>query len=366
MRKIFLLTLIILIGCGTDHNHHDEHHHTHHREHIHGHGHDHGHGIDHADFEWFIEGERGYINIYSARHFEADEEMFRDFTEATGIGVNVIFAASGQIIERLRIEGEHTPASLVISADGGALSNGAAHGFFQPVTSPLIESQIPDNFRDRDNLWHGLSYRARVLAVIDEDIQNYQDLATEGKSLLLRPGNHIYNVSLLASLIDIYGYDYAFEWARAVNNNRARTPQGNDRDQAIALYAGLGNAALMNSYYLGLLLASGNPQEVAVGEGIRLIFPNQDTTGTHINISGMAVPYYAPNPAGAIEFIEFATSVPVQNFIADENYEFPVNPNARVPAILAEHVPFNVQDINWEALHQNHISAVEIMNIIGW
>ena len=344
--------------------------HDYEHDHAHSHSH-HDHDHDHLAFEFYIHGEYGHINVYSSRHFAADEQLFRSFTEATGIGVNVIYAGSGQFVERLRIEGSATPADLIITEDGGVISHAKSIGLLQSVNSDVLNQNIPLNFRDNDNYWFALSYRARVLAVAADTLstnipQTYQDLASGRFDVLLRPGGHIYNISLLASLIDIYGYDYALRWAMDVFNSRARNPQGNDRDQAAAIAAGIGDIALINSYYLGLLLSSNNPEEVMVGQNLQLIFPNQQNSGTHINISAMAVPYYSSNLEGAVSFMEFATDVAQQSFIANANYEFPVNDKAEVPYFLREFMPFEIQNIDFATLYENHILAVQILNIVGW
>ena len=362
---IFAIKLIFT-ACGTQNEYYNlASAHDHHNNH--GHIHDHSHNHDHSEFEFLIEGTEGYINIYSSRHFLADEEIFRRFTEATGIGINVIFAHGGQVVERLRIEGESTQSDLIISDDGGILSNAKSHGLIMPVSSALLEANVPAQLRDRDNYWFALSYRARVLAMLEPNLfKNYNDLAADGVNVLLRPGNHLYNISLLASIIDIYGHDVALSWANSINNNRARNPQGNDRDQMSALVAGLGDVAMVNNYYLGLLLNSSNPEEVQVGESIYIVFPNQDTSGTHINISGMAVPLHSTNVEGAIAFMEFMTSEEIQTFLSHENYEFPVNINATAHPMLEGHLPFLKQDIDFTVLYKNHIQAIEIINIVGW
>jgi len=320
-----------------------------------------------------IEGDGTFLNIYSSRHFVADEEIFRKFTEATGIGINVIQASSGQFVERLRIEGANTSADLIIAADGGILSNAKNRGLLQPVYSDILHNNVPSCLRDADNYFYAMSFRARIIAFANDNdlpisVANYDDLASNALNgrILLRPGNHLYNISLLASLIDIYGYDTAFRWAQDVNNNRARNPQGNDRDQIRAISAGVGDIALINSYYLGLMLHSPDNEEIRAAENISIVFPNQSTTGTHINISGVAVPRYSSNVDAAIRFMEFVTSAQIQQFIADTNFEYPANPLAYPPDFLLDYGDFSKQDINFDALYEYHIQAVEILNIVGW
>jgi len=322
--------------------------------------------------EFLIASQTGeYLNIYSSRHFEADEEIFRRFTQETGIGINVIHATSGQIVSRLALEGERTGADLIIAADGGILSHAKAENLLQPISSDILSSQIPANLRDPDNYWYAMSYRARVIAVandIDIAVEKYEDLGADvfSNEVLLRPGNSLYNVSLLASLIDIYGFDDAFEWAKNTYNNSARHPQGNDRDQITGIFAGTGSVTLINSYYLGLMASSNDAMEIAAADSVSVVFPNQQTSGTHINISGMAVSKHANNPEIAVQFMEFMTREDMQSFISEVNFEFPVNQQATLNPFLQQLGDFKIQQIDFSSLHTNHIRAVEIMTVVGW
>jgi len=353
------------------HNHEHSHNHNHGHNHEHSHNHNHSHGHNHGDLQ--IVGDAGILNIYSSRHFDADELIFIQFAEETGIGVNVIHASSGEFVQRLIVEGENTQADLIIAADGGILNNAKNHGLLQPVDSEVLNNNIPEHLRDANNYWHAMSYRARIIAYSNDRIESgqittYQDLASPEfeNSILIRPANNIYNISLLASLIEIYGDVYATDWARGVVENRARNPQGNDRDQIIAISAGIGSLALINTYYLGLLLNSMNQEEVRAYEDVNIVFPNQETTGTHVNISGMAVTAHASNRDNAIRFMEFITEVPQQEFITNNNFEYPVNPNARLNPLLASWGDFNKQEINFMALAENNIRSIEILNSVGW
>lgn len=329
------------------------------------------HGHSHDDLE--IVGDGEILNIYSSRHFDADELIFMQFAEETGIGVNVIHASSGEFVQRLIVEGENTQADLIIAADGGILNNAKSHGLLQPINSEVLNNNIPEYLRDIDNYWYAMSYRARIIAYSDDRIEDgqittYQDLTLPefSNSVLTRPASNIYNISLLASLIEIYGDEYATSWARGVVDNQARNPQGNDRDQIIAISAGIGDLALVNTYYLGLLLNSMNQEEVRAYEDINIVFPNQETTGTHINISGMAVTAHASNPENAIRFMEFITNVEQQEFITNNNFEYPVNPNATLNPLLASWGDFNKQEIDFTALAENNIRSIEILNSVGW
>lgn len=341
MKKILISSFILLLtACGgndDEHHEHTHHEHSHEHEHSHSHDHGHGHGHDHTMFEWNIEGIYDPINIYSARHFLADEQIFRAFTEATGIGVNVIHANAGQIVARLDAEGAGTEADLIISDDGAMLSNAQSRGLLAPISST-------------GHYFQALSYRARIIAAIEEfDITSYTDLMDDSfrGEILLRPGNHMYNISLLAFIIQMYGFDTALEWAEAMVENAARTPSGNDRDQIIALEAGIGSVALVNTYYLGLL------QDEGLASNVSLIWPHI----THINVSGMAIPTHSSNPEGAEAFIQFALSEYAQNILVTQNNEF---------SVLGRSPNFFNEAINFDDLYRNHIDAINIMNIVGW
>ncbi|MCL1924603.1 MAG: extracellular solute-binding protein [Defluviitaleaceae bacterium] len=377
MKKFAILSFVtFLVSCGAgeqpaheqnehgtshEHTHNHEHSDSHEHNHEHGHNHNHGghgHNHDHSNFEWHTHGTEGTINIYSARHFVADEHIFRRFTEETGIGVNVVHAHGGQVIARLAAEGSGTEADLIIADDGAMLSNARSQGLLQIPTAEALQAagfgtldlNSNLNLHDPQGYWYALSYRARIIATNDYNIEinSYLDLADErfAGEILLRPGNHMYNISLLASIIELYGFDEALAWAESIVNNIARNPQGNDRDQINAIEAGLGSVALVNTYYLALM------QEEGHGEDVYLIFPEN----THINISGMAIPRYSNNVSGAIAFMQFALSEYAQNILTNYNNEFSIN---YVPS-------FNTAPIDFEALYRNHIYAINIMNIVGW
>ncbi|GIQ64555.1 hypothetical protein PACILC2_31230 [Paenibacillus cisolokensis] len=236
------------------------------------------------------------VNIYTARHYEVDGKLYDEFTRATGIKVNVVEGKAEELIERMKREGESSPADLFITVDGGILNNAKTSGILQPIESDTVNSNVPAEYRDADNHWVGLSARARIIAyskerVKPEQLSTYEDLATDkwkGK-VLVRSSTSLYNQSLLASLIELNGEAQAEEWAKGIVANMARKPEGGDRDQAKAIVAGQGDVALMNTYYVGQLLNSKDAEEVKVGEQIGVFFPNQETTGTHVNISGVGL-----------------------------------------------------------------------------
>ncbi|WP_338472464.1 Fe(3+) ABC transporter substrate-binding protein [Niallia sp. XMNu-256] len=313
------------------------------------------------------------VNIYTARHYEADEEIFNKFTEETGIKVNVVKGEAEELIERIKREGESTQADLFITVDGGVLANAKQNGILQPAKSDIINENVPENFRDADNQWIGLATRARIIAyskdrVKPEDLSTYEDLASDkwkGK-VLVRSSTSLYNQSLLASFIELNGEDKAEQWAQGIVNNFARQPDGGDRDQAKAIAAGTGDVAIMNTYYVGLLANSEDPEERKVADQIGVFFPNQETNGTHVNISGIGLTKHSKNQENAIKLIEYMTSVPAQEFLSATNYEFPVNPKAAKPELLENWGDFKMQELNFDTLGEHNQKAIEIFNKTGW
>ncbi len=313
------------------------------------------------------------INLYTDRHYDTDEALYTQFTEETGIKVNVVKGKGDELIERLTREGADTEADLLITADAGRLFRAKDAGLLQAIESTLINENVPSNLRDKDNQWVGLTVRGRVLVyalerVNPEDLSTYEDLTLpkwEGK-ILVRSSSNIYNQSLLASLIEINGEEAAQEWAAGVLKNMAREPQGNDRAQATAVVAGEGDVAIMNTYYVGKMLNSENPEEVKVAENVGVFFPNQETSGTHINVSGVGFTKHAKNQDNAIKLIEFLTSEKAQGTFAEANYEYPVNANVEASDLLKSWGEFKAQDINLSLLGENNKRAVEIFNEVGW
>lgn len=315
----------------------------------------------------------GEVNVYSARHYDVDARLYEKFMAATGIKVNVIDGKAEELIERIKREGSSTPADLFITVDGGILNQAKKEGILQPVESEKVLARVPAEFRDADNHWIGLSTRARVLVYAKDrvdpaELSSYEDLAFDkwkGK-VLVRSSTNMYNQSLVASLIALNGEEATQAWAEGIVANMAREPAGGDRDQAKAVAAGIGDVAIMNSYYVGQLAHSEDEEERKVAEAVGVFFPNQETTGTHLNISGAGLIKASKNKANAIRLIEFLTDVEAQETYSAENYEFPVNPDADAHELLQSWGTFNKQDIDWAVLGDNNRTAVEIMNKAGW
>lgn len=313
------------------------------------------------------------VNIYTARHYESDAQLFEDFTEKTGIKVNVVSGKAEELIERLKREGKNTEADLFITVDGGVLNAAKEADVLQPIKSEKIDANVPKNLRDTEDFWVGIATRARVIAyskdrVKPEDLSTYEDLTNEkwkGK-ILVRSSTSLYNQSLLASFIAIDGEQKAEDWARGIVNNMARKPEGADRDQAKAIVAGVGDLAIMNTYYVGLLHNSADPEEVKVAEQIGVFFPNQGSTGTHINISGVGLTKYSKNKENAVKLVEFLTDVDAQTELSKANFEFPVNKKAEMPELLKSWGEFTPQNLDFSKLGVYNKKAIEIFNKVGW
>ncbi|OLN22873.1 Fe(3+) ABC transporter substrate-binding protein [Domibacillus antri] len=315
----------------------------------------------------------GVVNLYTSRHYETDDALFEQFTEETGIKVNVVKGEEDELMERLTREGEATEADVFYTADAGRLHWAKEKGLLQSIESETLEANVPENYRDIDNEWFGLTKRARVIVyakdrVTPEDLSTYEALTEEqwkGK-VLIRSSENIYNQSLVASFISLNGADAAKEWAQGIVNNMARDPEGGDRDQAKAIAAGEGDVAVMNTYYFGQMLNSEDAEEVKVAEQLGVFFPNQETNGTHVNVSGAGVTKHAKNKENAIKFLEFLSSEEAQGQFSEANYEYPVNPNVEPSELLASWGDFKAQDLNMSELGKYNADALKLMNEVEW
>lgn len=313
------------------------------------------------------------VNVYTHRHYEVDKQLFADFTTETGIKVNVVNASADELIQKMEMEGEKSPADVLITVDAGRLHRAKEKGLIKSIKSGLLENNIPGKFRDPEGYWFGLTYRARVIVYAPDRVDptaltTYESLADEkwnGK-LLIRSSGNIYNQSLLASLIAANGRDEAKKWAEAVVNNLAREPKGSDRDQVKAIASGIGDVAVVNSYYIGKLLDSKVEEEVNAGEAVQVFFPNQDGRGTHINVSGAAVANHAPNEANAIKFIEYLSDEKAQSVFAGANFEYPVKPGIKFASLLESWGTFKSDSVNLSVLGENNRDAVMIFDEVGW
>ena len=269
------------------------------------------------------------LNLYSARHYQTDEALYADFTRQTGIKINRIEGKEEELMERIRNEGANSPADVFITVDAARLAKADELGLFAPVKSKVLETRIPEHLRTAT--WFAFSTRARVIiynrsAVKGEQVQTYESLADpqlKGK-LCSRSGAHPYNLSLVSSLIAHDGEAKTEAWARGVVANFARPPKGGDTDQIKAVAAGECGVAVSNTYYLARLVRSDKVDERRMMERVGIVWPNQATTGTHINISGGGMVKTAKNPEAAIKFLEYLASDEAQRYFADGNNEWPV------------------------------------------
>lgn len=312
------------------------------------------------------------VNVYSARHYDTDLVLYDAFTAATGITVNLIEGSGDELVARILAEGVNSPADIFITVDGGRLHNAVEAGVFQPVESDVLSERVPEALRHPDNLWFGMTTRARVIFYNVEDglpegVADYEDLARPELAGLfcMRSSSNVYNVSLMAELIEVLGEEAAEEWARGVGRNLARAPQGGDTDQIRAVAAGECALGIANTYYWGRLKSSSNPADVAVAEATAFIFPNQDNRGTHINVSGAGVVANAPNRENAIAFLEYLMTDEVQVVLADSNNEYPVVTTVAPTGPIAEFTDFVSSGVNASVYGINAARAVAVWDRAG-
>jgi iron(III) transport system substrate-binding protein len=314
------------------------------------------------------------LNLYSSRHYQTDEALYTNFTRATGIKINRIEGGEDPLIERIRNEGERSPADVLITVDAGRLWRAEQLGLFQPVKSATLDARIPANLREPSGLWYGFSTRARVIAynkakVQASEIRNYEDLADakwKGR-VCMRSSTNIYNLSLLGAMIDHLGEAKAQEWAQGVRNNLAQDPKGGDTDQLKAVAAGQCDVTISNQYYYARLLRSDKPEERQVGEKIGIVFPNQSSWGTHVNISGAGVLKNAPNREAAVKFLDYLASDEAQRYFADGNNEWPVVKSVKLDnPVLKMLGEFKRDQINVAVLGKNQPSSQKLYDRVAW
>jgi iron(III) transport system substrate-binding protein len=315
----------------------------------------------------------GEVNIYSARHYPADEQLFARFTEETGIAVNQIKGTGVELMERIKLEGAQSPCDLFVTVDAGNLWNAQDQGIYQPISSAELEKHIPANLREPSGLWFSFAKRARVFVydttkVKTAELSTYEELASDkwkGR-ILIRSSGNIYNQSLVASLIHNIGAEKTEAWCKGIVANMARAPKGGDTDQINALIAGEGDLAVSNTYYFARMLAGDDDALKMKLKNVRVFFPNQGNRGTHVNVSGAGVAANAPNKNNAIKFLEFMVSPEAQAIFAGANFEYPVRDGADQSPVIAEWGKFKEDEINVAELGKNNAEAVMIMDRAGW
>lgn len=313
------------------------------------------------------------VNIYTHRHYEADKALFKKFEDQTGIKVNVIQAGTDELIQKLIAEAENSPADILVTVDAGRLVRAKNQGLFQSIESEILENNIPERYRDSDNFWFGITQRARVIAYhsnrVSQPPTSYEELAQnkwKGK-VLVRSSSNIYNQSLMASIIANKGEQDAANWAKNIVANMARKPMGGDTDQIKAIASGIGDVAIINSYYFGRLKFSEKEADQVIVKDIEIVFPNQTDRGTHVNISGVGVAKYAPNKANAIKLMEFLSTKEAQAIFATANFEFPVNPEAFGSIEARKNwTDFTSDTLKLEILGDLNAQAIKIFDQVDW
>ena len=316
----------------------------------------------------------GTLNLYSARHYNTDEALYGNFADLTGVKINRIDAEPDPLVERLRAEGDKSPCDVFITTDAGRIERARQMGLLQPVSSAVLAAAVPAHLRDPDGNWFGFSKRARVIFYSKAKVpaadapKDYEDLADpkwKGK-IAIRSSAHIYNQSLVGSLLAADGQGQTESWARGIVANLARPPRGGDTDQIKAVASGEAELAVGNTYYFATLMRSTKPEDREFAAKVGVIFPNQANRGTHVNISGGAVARHAPNRAAAVKFLEYLVSVQAQRYFAEGNSEYPVVPGVELSAELKSLGTFKEDQLNARIYAQNNAEALKIMERAGW
>ena len=323
------------------------------------------------------------VNLYSARHYSTDEALYNNFTKATGIKINRVDADDAGIIARLKAEGSASPADVILLVDAARLWRGEQDGLFLPIKSKLLEDAIPANLRaapaaDGGIPWFGFSTRARVVVydkvrVKREDVDTYEELGdpkNKGK-LCIRSGAHPYNLSLFGAVTEHLGPEKSEAWLKGMVDNMARAPKGGDTDQIKAVAAGECQIGVTNSYYLARMMRSNNPEDRAVVEKVGVVFPNQNSWGTHVNIAGAAVARHAKNQANAVKFLEYLASPSAQNYFANGNNEWPVakgvvTDNPALKAMTGGSGSFKAETIPVSKVGEHLVQVQQMLDRVGF
>lgn len=315
------------------------------------------------------------VNLYSQRHYAVDELQYENFTKLTGIKVNVTKANADELIQRLKNEGNKTEADLFITVDVGKLWQAGDMGLLQKINSNIINPNINPSLLDKNNYWVPVTYRSRILVYSNErvdksELSSYEDLASEKwkDRILVRSSSNSYNQALMSSLVANLGIEETQKWSAAIVKNFARNPKGNDRDQVKAIAAGQGDVAIVNSYYIGLLLSSQNEEELNAGKSVSVFFPNQgeNQRGAHINVSGIALTKNSKNKENAIKLIKYLQTDDAQKTYVNNTYEYSVNPLISPNEIVRGWGDFKMDDLDLNLLGSKRDEAIRIFDKSGW
>ena len=314
----------------------------------------------------------GELNLYSSRHYDTDERLYSDFEEMTGITINRIEGKADELITRMQAEGENSPADVLLTVDTSRLERAKDAGVLQSIESDTLEATLPDYVQDEDNQWFGFSQRARILFYDKDAVENppmtYQDLANpefEGM-VCIRSSSNVYTQTIVSALIEHLGYDATLDWAKAVVGNFARDPQGGDTDQLRGIVSGECKVAMSNTYYFARAIrkdVSGLSPDI---EKVGWVFPNQNSIGAHMNLSGGGVAAHAPNKENAIKFLEYLASPQAQQYFSAGNDEYPAVPGVAISPSVASLGFFKPDDLDATAIAGNVADAQKLLNEAGW
>lgn len=314
------------------------------------------------------------LNLYSARHYQTDEALYENFTKQTGIRINRIELGDEPLLQRLKSEGANSPADVVLLVDAARLWRAQVDGLFQPIQSKVLQERIPANLRSNDGTWFGFSTRARAIVydkarVKPADIDTYEKLASPANKGLVctRSGSHPYMLSLIGAMVERNGEAATETWAKGMVANMARPPRGGDTDQIRAVASGECGVALTNTYYWVRLVRSNDPKDKEVVAKVGFLWPNQATSGAHVNVAGGGVARHAPHRDNAVKFLEYLASKDAQAYFAEGNNEWPVVKGAETNnAALAALGSFKAENIPISSIGKGQIAAQRILDRVGY
>lgn len=310
------------------------------------------------------------VNVYSYRQPELIAPLTDAFTAETGIDVNVAFLNKG-MVEKLTAEGDRTPADIILTVDIARLNEVVEAGLTQPISSDVLDKNIPANLRDPEGHWFGLTTRARVVyaskeRVAEGEVTTYENLADpkwKGR-ICTRSGTHAYNVAMIAAMLAHHDEAYVTTWLEGVKANLARKPQGNDRAQVKAIWAGECDIAVGNTYYMGKMLADEEQQPWA--EAVNIVFPTFEGAGTHVNVSGVAMTKSAPHAENAVKFVEFLASSKAQEIYAAKNFEYPIAPGTSTDPLVASWGEFTADTTGLMEIAKLRADAIRLAETVDF
>ena len=316
------------------------------------------------------------VNIYTSRHYDADNLLYEQFTKKTGIKVNIISGKGSALVERLKAEGINSPGDVFFTVDAGNLANFQKQGFLQSIQSEIIKQSVPVELRGENDEWVAVAKRARVIfynpeLVSEGEIKdiNYEDLASDvwKNGIAIRSSSNMYNQSLVSSLISNLGIDETEKWAKGLVSNFARKPQGNDRSQIMAVANKEASIAIANTYYIGIMLSGkGGKEQLNAAQKVKIVFPNQNNRGTHINVSGGGVLKHSPNRENAEKFLEFLLSEEAQVHIVNNTFEYPVLESVKPHPIIESFGDFKMDKTSIADFGKYNPEAVKLMDRVSW